>query len=293
VELEHDDDPEQELADPVNRTARVPEQEDGAMKDHVAIVTGAGHPVGIGAATARRFAADGFRVVVSDLPETGDHLDSLVAEIEAANGVARATFVNVTKPEQIQACVDEILKTYGQLDVLFNNAGVGIGSPEYLQTPREAWNLSFAVNVMGTAEFCRAVLPAMKSGGGGVIINNASLAGLGSIVGMPACYTASKHAVVGLTKAIAQEFGEDKIRCVAVCPGSIKTQVYDTVLEGHMELNSCSRDEAEAIEASSIVLGYSAEPSEVADVVAFLASPAASYITGVALPVAGGMSQGL
>jgi NAD(P)-dependent dehydrogenase (short-subunit alcohol dehydrogenase family) len=146
---------------------------------------------------------------------------------------------------------------------------------------------------MGTAEFCRAVLPVMQAGGGGVIINNASLAGLGSIVGMPACYTASKHAVIGLTKTIAQEFGKDGIRCVAVCPGSIKTQVYDIVLEGHMEMKDCSRDEAEAIETSTIGLGYSAEPSEVADVVAFLASPAASYITGVALPVAGGMPPGL
>jgi len=261
--------------------------------DNVAIVTGAGHPLGIGAATARRLAADGVRVVAVDLPETRQHLDSLVATIEAANGTALAIEVDITKTEQIQGCVDETLRVFGRLDILFNNAGASVGSIEYLETPREVWDVSLGVNVMGTAEFCRAVLPVMESGGGGVIINNASLAGLGSIIGMPACYVASKHAVVGLTKAIALEFGARKIRCVAVCPGSIKTQLYDMVLDGHMEMHGCSREEAESIEASTVALGYSADPAEVADVVAFLASPAASYITGVALPVAGGMSQGL
>ncbi len=263
------------------------------MNNHVAIVTGAGHPLGIGAATARRLAADGVYVVVCDLPDTREHLEALVAEIEAAGGTALTINVDITKPEQIQACADKTLETFDRLDILFNNAGASIGSVEYLQTPRKAWDLSLAVNVMGTADFCRAVLPVMQSGGGGVIINNASLAGLGSIVGMPACYVASKHAVVGLTKAIAQEFGKANIRCVAVCPGSIKTQLYDLVLEGHMEMNNCSRKEAKSIEASTIAMGYSANSSEVADVVAFLASPAASYITGVALPVAGGMPQGL
>ncbi len=263
------------------------------MKDRVAIVTGAGHPLGIGAAAARRLASDGIRVVACDLAETREHLDSLVADIGAANGTALACVVDITKPEQIQTCVDETLEAFGRLDILFNNAGVGIGSPEYLETTREAWQLSLAVNVMGTAEFCYAVLPVMQSGGGGVIINNASLAGLGSISGMPACYTASKHAVVGLTKSIAREFGKDNIRCVAVCPGSIKTQMYEPILEMHMEMNNCNREEAESIEAAPIALGYAAEPSQVADVVVFLASPAGAYITGVALPVAGGMSQGL
>jgi len=263
------------------------------VKDRVAIVTGAGHPLGIGAATARRLAADGVRVVVCDLPDTRDCLDSLVADIEAAGETAQPIIVDITKPEHIQACVDQTLETFGRLDILFNNAGASVGSPEYLGTARETWELSLAVNVMGTSDFCRAVLPVMQSGGGGVIINNASLAGLGSIIGMPACYVASKHAVVGLTKAIAQEFGESNIRCVAVCPGSVKTQLYDLVLDGHMKVNDCSREEAESIEASTIAMGYSADPTEVADVVAFLASPAASYITGVALPVAGGMSQGL
>jgi 3-oxoacyl-[acyl-carrier protein] reductase len=269
------------------------ESEGCVVKDLVAIVTGAGHPLGIGAATARRLAADGVRVVVCDLPKTREQLESLTVDVEAANGTALAIIVDITKPEQVQACVDETLQTFGQLDILFNNAGVGIGSAEYLETTREAWDLSLAVNVMGTADFCRAVLPVMQTGGGGVIINNASLAGLGSIIGMPACYTASKHAVVGLTKTIAQEFAKDNIRCVAVCPGSVKTQMYDPIIEAHMENNNYSREEAEAIEVSPIALGYSAEPSEVADVVAFLASPAASYITGVSLPVAGGMPHGL
>lgn len=257
------------------------------------IVTGAGHPQGIGAAAARRLAADGVRVVVCDLPETRDQLESLVNDVGADSGRAIPIAVDITKVEQIQACVAETLKVFGRLDVLFNNAGVGVGSPEYLETTRDAWDLSFAVNVMGTVDFCRAVLPVMRSGGGGVIINNASLAGLGAIAGMPACYTASKHAVVGLTKSIAQEFGADNIRCVAVCPGSIKTQMYDPVIEMHMRSNSCSREEAEAIEAAPIAMGYSADPAEVAEVVAFLASPAAGYLTGVALPVAGGMAQGL
>ena len=92
------------------------------MKDHVAIVTGAGHPQGIGAATARRLAADGVRVVVCDLSETREHLDSLVAEIEAADGAAIACIVDLTKPKQIQACVDDTMEAFGRLDILFNNA---------------------------------------------------------------------------------------------------------------------------------------------------------------------------
>jgi 3-oxoacyl-[acyl-carrier protein] reductase len=263
------------------------------MKDKVAIVTGASHPLGMGAAAARRLAREGVRVVVADLANTENQLNGLVAEIEAAGGTAVATAVDVTRPEQIQACVEKTVRLFGRLDILFNNAGVGLGDVNYLDNSKEIWDLTFAVNVMGVMEFCRAALPIMREHGGGVIINNASVGGLGAVGGMPAPYTASKHAVIGLTKSIAQEFGKDRIRCVAICPGSIRTQMYNYVIELHMEMNKSTREEAEAIEASTIPLGYSCEASEVADVVAFLAGPAAKYITGVALPVAGGMSPGL
>ena len=263
------------------------------LKGKVAIVTGAGHPQGMGAAIALKLAQEGAKVVITDLASAENQLTERVASINAGGGTAMAMLVDVTDPEQIRACIQRTEEVFGGLDILVNNAGIGIGSAGFLQNSRDIWDLTFAVNVFGVSEFCRAALPLMQARGGGVIINNSSVAGLGATAGMPAHYVASKHAVIGLTKSIAQEFGKDKIRCVAICPGSVKTQMYDKVMGVHMERYDCSYEEAEVIEAESIPMGYTCESSAAADVVAFLASPAAQYVTGIALPIAGGMSPGL
>ncbi|MGI9295952.1 MAG: SDR family NAD(P)-dependent oxidoreductase, partial [Pseudomonadales bacterium] len=127
----------------------------------------------------------------------------------------------------------------------------------------------------------------------GVIVNIASLCGLGAIVDIPASYTASKFAAVGLTKAISLAYADKGIRCNAVCPGVVNTQMRDQLLERLAEHYDVSIEEAERMENETIAMKRGAEPEEVADAVAYLAGPCAKYVTGVALPVAGGMAAGL
>ena len=139
---------------------------------------------------------------------------------------------------------------------------------------------------------CQAVIPHLRDRGGS-IINIASLAGLGALDSIPACYTASKFATIGLTKQLALQFAADKIRCNAICPGSVVTQMHDNSLRLLAEEHGISLDEAQQLEDSNIPLGYSAQPAEIARAAVFLASDDASYMTGVALPVAGGMAPGI
>jgi len=263
------------------------------LNGKVAIITGAAHPKGMGFAAAKLMAQQGAHAVLVDLPNHEQALLSAVKMIESEGGNCSSICVDVTKRASINSCVDNVLSEKGQIDILFNNAGVGCSTEKFLELTDKDWDMSYAVNLKGVADFCQAVIPSMLKNKEGVIVNNASLAGLGAIDLLPACYTATKHAVIGLTKAIANEFGEQNIRCNAVCPGSIKTQMMDNVLRRISEEMNVSLEEAEKIEASTIAMKRSAEPDEVASVVAFLASDGGKYITGTAIPVAGGMHPGL
>lgn len=244
------------------------------MQGKVAIVTGAGHPQGIGAAIARCLTEAGVTVVTTDI-EGGDER------------------VDVTDRAQIDACVAKIIDQHGRIDILVNNAGVGVGSGEFLELTPDDFDLSFNVNVKGMMSFCQAVIPYMKSSGGGSIVNVASLCGLKAISSIPASYTASKFAAVGLTKAIALEFGRDNIRCNAVCPGSVDTQMRSAALQLLAEQEGISLEDAESAENAMITLGRAADPDDVGQLVAYLCSPSAAYLTGVAIPVDGGMKVGL
>lgn len=263
------------------------------LADKVAIVTGAGHPKGVGRAIAMALAGAGANVAVADLPSTGDSLNDAVTHLTDEGVGALSCFVDVTDPDQIEACVTEVVERFGRVDVLANNAGVGVGSPAFLEQTDADWDLSFAVNVKGMARFAQAVIPLMQKQGGGVIVNTASLCGLRNIPPTPPCYTASKFAVVGITKAIAQEFGGDGIRCNAICPGSIDTQMRATALANIARQENLTLAEAEAEENATISLGRPATPDEIAAVVAFLAGPGGNYITGAAIPVDGGMTFGI
>ena len=264
------------------------------LTDKIALVTGAGHPLGMGAATCRVLAAQGAEVVATDLDLGGNAagLEELVASINENGGKASHCFLNVTDDHSIAEAFRDLDARHHGLDIVFNNAGLGRGVGPFLEIEDQEWDDIWAVNVMGMVRCCRAAIPFMIKRGGGSIINNASLAGLGVVPHMSG-YSATKFAVVGLTKSLAAEFGPQNIRCNAVCPGSIQTQMYEQEIEMLCQSEGKSRDEVIEEIDELVALKRSATASEVADVVAYLAGPASSYITGVALPVAGGMAPGL
>ena len=275
------------------------------LEGKVAIVTGAGRPKGIGRATALRLAEHGANVVVTDLCRkyegdlafygVGDdwaQLQRVAGEIEARGTRGLACKVDVTQRNEIQVCVDESMATFGRIDILFNNAGTAVGVGPFLAMTQQQWDLSLNVNVTGMFHFCQLVIPKMIDSGGGVIVNTSSTAGLGA--GELMCgYHASKFAVVGFTKAIAAEFGQFGIRCNAICPGMVDTDLGDSEYEFISQMEGITIEEARRHAAAKIALRRQCPPEEVADVVAYLCSPAASYLTGVALPIAGGMAPGL
>jgi len=267
-----------------------------SLEQKTAIVTGAAHSKGMGFAAARRLAGAGASVILTDLAKAGpDPMEDLegAAAIRHEGGECIACMVDVTKRGDIDACAARAKEHYGGIDILFNNAGVGVGSNEFLELSDRDWQLNYSVNVKGPADFCQAVIPSMIERGGGAIINNASVAGLGAHPGIPAAYTSMKHALIGLTKAIALEFGAKGIRCNAICPGAIKTQMQQQAIEHMAREFGISEEEAARLDSELAALKRAAEPEEVGEVVAFLASSMASFVSGVAIPVSGGMSAGL
>jgi NAD(P)-dependent dehydrogenase (short-subunit alcohol dehydrogenase family) len=277
------------------------------LQGKVAIVTGAGRPKGMGRASALKLAEQGAIVVVTDVARKrkdleiegllgiGDDfraLERLVAEIEALGSKGLAMAVDVTDAGQIRACVERTCEAFGGVDILFNNAGTGVGVGPFMGIPSENWDLSWQVNVKGMVEFCKAVIPKMIERGGGSIINNASMAGLGAAEGYGA-YTVTKFAVVGLTKLVAAEFGRQNIRCNATCPGNVLTDMGEEEIKFISMEKGVSEEEARNIFGEMAALGRAAQPEEVADVVAFLAGPRSAFMSGVAVPVAGAMPLGV
>lgn len=256
-----------------------------------AIVTGAGRQKGIGHAIASRLVAQGANVVVTDLEGVADA--NIIAERFGA-GAAKVRFlaVDVTDKTGARAAVQLAEETFGALDILVNNAGVGLGSPDFMELTDQDWSRSMGVNLRGVANFCEAAIPALRRSGAGAIVNVASLSGLRAIPLIPACYTASKFAVVGMTKQLALQLAPENIRVNAVCPGSVRTDMMETVMSDIAEAEGITIAEAEAHEASTIAVGRAAEPEEIGRVVAFLAGPGGSYITGEAITVSGGMFSG-
>jgi NAD(P)-dependent dehydrogenase (short-subunit alcohol dehydrogenase family) len=275
------------------------------LKGKVAVVTGAGRPKGIGRSTALRLAAHGATVVVTDLCRkyegdlafygVGDdwgQLQRVVGEIEAHGQEGFAYRLDVTRRDEVTACIAAVVDRFGGIDILFNNAGTAVGVGPFLNMTQQQWDLSLSVNITGMFHSCQLAIPVMIERGGGVIVNTASTAGLGAAPLMCG-YIASKFAVVGFTKAIAAEFGAFGIRCNAICPGMVDTDLGDAEYEFISQMQGISVAEARRQAAEKIALGRQCSPDEVADVVAYLCTPAAGYLTGIALPIAGGMATGL
>ena len=247
-----------------------------------AVVTGGGR--GIGAEVARELAARGARVVVS--ARSVDQLEAVAAEL--GDGVS-AVACDVADPAAIEALREEATARLGAVDVLVNNAGIASSAPVKRQSLEE-WNRLIAVNTTGTFLCTQAFLPAMVERGWGRVINVASVAGKmgGAYIG---AYAASKHAVVGFTRSLAQEVATTGVTANAVCPGYVDTEMTDYSVARIVEKTGAGADEArrrlEAMSPQRRLI----EPEEVAFLVAMLCDDRARGINGQALVIDGGMVQ--
>jgi NAD(P)-dependent dehydrogenase (short-subunit alcohol dehydrogenase family) len=250
----------------------------GVLDGKVAIVTGAA--TGIGRASAVAFAQAGARVVVTDVRE--DELARTAEAVHAAGGQVAAFSADLADAGACGALVAQARAAWDRLDVLFNNAGVGTmvvgGTVETIDLER--WDLAQDVNVRAMYLVSRAAVPAMRAAGGGSIINTASVAAFRGSMGRPShAYAASKGAVLALTRAMAASYGRDRIRVNAICPGTIRTRLTADIIENA---------EREAAAGRGIPLGRVGEPEDIARCALFLASDAASWISGADIVVDGG-----
>jgi NAD(P)-dependent dehydrogenase (short-subunit alcohol dehydrogenase family) len=241
----------------------------------VALVTGGSS--GIGRATAIKFGERGAKVVAAARREKEGN--ETVDMIKRAGGDAIFVQTDVRVTSQVENMVNQTVKKYGRLDIAFNNAGVGGIMARLIRTTEEIFDEVVDTNFKGVWLSMKYEIPVMLKQGGGIIINNSSIAGVSTAERL-SVYSGSKHAVVGLSNAAAHEYGGDNIRIVAICPGWIKTRMTE-------ELRASKYADAFR---DSIPLKRWGEPEEVADMVIWLASDAASFVTGGAFTISGGMN---
>src|SRR5881296_2535742 len=240
----------------------------------VALITGGN--AGIGRAAAIEFAKQGAKVVVSGRREKEGH--EVIAEIKALGGEAIFVKTDVSKASDVKAMIEQTLAKFGRLDFAFNNAGV-----EQMLTPlpeqtEEAYDQIMDINVKGVWLSLKHEIPAMLKTGGGAVVNTAPVAGLLGFATAPV-YAASKHAVVGLTKAVALEYAKQNLRVNAVAPGAIETRMFH---------DFATSPEVKQMLESAHPMGRIGQPQEVASAVVWLCSAGASFVTGQIVPIDGG-----
>jgi NAD(P)-dependent dehydrogenase (short-subunit alcohol dehydrogenase family) len=241
------------------------------LSGKVAIVTGAAS--GMGKAIAELFAREGAKVVASDLNAEG--VQAVVKGIEANGGTAIAVAANVAREEDVRNLVDTAVSAYGTVDILINNAGIMDNFVPAAEITDELWERVFAVNTTGPMRTTRKVLPIFIEKKSGAIVNIVSIGGLqGSRAG--ATYTASKHAVIGFTKNVGFQYGEYGIRCNAIAPGGVNTNIGATMNNP----NPFGMGKAMSGAGNNPRAG---EPEEIAKIALFLASDDASFVNGAIL----------
>ena len=246
-----------------------------SFSGQVALVTGAA--AGIGRATALAFANEGLKVVVSDVDLAGG--EGTAELIRAAGGEATFVRCDVTRETEVKALMDATLAAYGRLDYAFNNAGIEIEKGKLAEGSESEFDAIIGVNVKGVWLCMKHQIPLLLAQGGGAIVNTASVAGLGAAPKM-SIYSASKHAVIGLTKSAAVEYAKKKIRVNAVCPAVIDTDMFRRAYE--------SDPKKAEFAAAMHPVGRIGKVEEIASAVLYLCCDGAAFTTGHALAVDGG-----
>ncbi|MFT7134874.1 MAG: NAD(P)-dependent dehydrogenase (short-subunit alcohol dehydrogenase family) [Akkermansiaceae bacterium] len=251
----------------------------GIVSGKTALVTGAA--AGIGRATALKFAAEGAQVIVSDVVEKGGQ--ETVDMIRTAGGDAEFVQADVSKTSDVTALITATLKAYGRLDCACNNAGIEGEIAPFADQTEENFDRTIAVNLKGTFLCLKAEITQMQTQGGGAIVNLSSIAGLIGFPGLSS-YVASKHGVNGLTKNAALEYAKEDIRVNSVCPGGIDTRMLDSLADQATGGTMTSRQMMD----SQHPMGRIGTADEVAELIVWLCSDKASFMTGVHVPIDGG-----
>lgn len=248
----------------------------GRLDGKIAFITGAAS--GIGRAGALLFASEGAKVVVADIAVEGGN--ETVRLIREKKGEATFVETDVTKPEMVQRAIETAVKTYGSINVLYNDAGgTSLKDAPVTDVPLEEWDRVIGINLYGTFLCCRFGIPELKKAGGGSIINTASYVAIRG-TNRTHAYSASKGGVMSLTRAIASEYAKDKIRANALAPGFIQTERVSRII------NQMKNAEGMLLKQREM-LGYGM-PEDVAKMALFLASDDSRLITGTVMPVDGG-----
>jgi NAD(P)-dependent dehydrogenase (short-subunit alcohol dehydrogenase family) len=251
------------------------------LVNKVAVITGAGS--GQGKASANLFAKEGAKVIIAEWNE--ENGKKVEQEINDAGYEALFIKTNISNEGNVKALVNQVMDQYGQIDILFNNAGIGFSARSkykmgsLLETPLEDWNNILAINLNGPYLMSKYILPIMINQKSGNIINNSSLNGILGVTGADA-YSASKGGVIALTRVMAVDYGKYNIRVNCICPGAIDTPMISEVLD----------DPEIAKNYAAGPLGRVGKPEEIAHAALFLSSDESSYITGLIMPVDGGWS---